>query len=58
MTNNGGFGTNILIFYGKNWERWSALMKSLFGAQDVLELVENGYEGFVLHSAKCRFQSL
>jgi len=53
-------------------------MKSLFGAQDVLELVENGYEdivanaidvqnvafkehkkeslqGFVLHSAKCRF---
>jgi len=44
MANNGGFGTNILVLDGKNWERWSAMMKSLFGAQDVLELVENGYK--------------
>jgi len=44
MTNNGGFGTNILVLDGKNWERWGALMKSLFDAQDFLELVENGYE--------------
>jgi len=33
-----------MILDGKNRERWSALMKSLFGAQVVLELVENGYE--------------
>jgi hypothetical protein len=44
MANNGGFGINILVLDGKNWERWSALMKLLFGAVDVLELMENGYE--------------
>jgi hypothetical protein len=44
MANNGGFGINILVLDGKNWERWSALMKLLFEALDVLELVENGYE--------------
>jgi len=36
MANNGGFGKNILVLDGKNWERWSALMRSLFGVQDVL----------------------
>lgn len=34
----------MLTLDGNNWERWSALMKLLFGAQDVFELVENGYE--------------
>ncbi|MCI55000.1 F-box protein, partial [Trifolium medium] len=27
-----------------NWDRWSALMRSLFGAQDVIDLMTNGYE--------------
>ncbi|KHN42350.1 Retrovirus-related Pol polyprotein from transposon TNT 1-94, partial [Glycine soja] len=33
-----------LVLDGKNWDRWSALMKSLFGAQEVSDLVQNGYE--------------
>jgi len=42
---NGGFvSSNLLTLDGNNWERWSALMKSLLGAQDVLELVQNGCE--------------
>ena len=42
--NTNGFGTNILVLDGKNWDRWSAVMKSLFGAQDCYEVVMNGYE--------------
>jgi hypothetical protein len=45
MVNNEGFVPyNLLTLDGNNWERWRALLKSLFGAQDVLEFVENGYE--------------
>jgi len=44
--NNNGFRLNILVLDGKNWERWSLLMRSLFGAQDVGGLVQNGYEEF------------
>ena len=45
MANNGAFvPSNLLTLDGNNWERWNALMKSLFGAQDGLELVKNGYE--------------
>ncbi|GAU33832.1 hypothetical protein TSUD_393400 [Trifolium subterraneum] len=28
--NTNGFGTNILVLDGKNWDRWSAVMKTLF----------------------------
>ena len=42
--NTNGFGSNILILDSKNWERWSALMRSLFGAQDLSDLVQNGFE--------------
>jgi len=42
--NTNSFGSNILILDGKNWERWSALMRSLFGAQDFSDLVHNGFE--------------
>lgn len=45
MGTNGGFvPSTLLALDGNNWKRWSALMKSLFGAQDVLESVENWYE--------------
>lgn len=37
MNINDGFPSNI-------WERWSVLMKYLFAAQDVLKMVQNGYE--------------
>ena len=42
--NNNGFGSNILVLDNKNWDRWSALMKLLFGAQEVGDLVQNGYD--------------
>ena len=42
--NTNGFGSNILVLDGKNWERWTALMRSLFCAQDVSDLVQNGFE--------------
>jgi len=42
--NSNGSGSNILVLDGKNWERWSALMRSLFGAQDVSDLMQNGFE--------------
>ena len=44
MNSNGFPSTNLTVLDGKNWDRWSAMMKSLFGAQDVLEIVQNGYE--------------
>jgi len=44
MNMNGGFPSNLLILDGSNLERWSVLMKTLFGAQEVLEIVPNGYE--------------
>jgi hypothetical protein len=48
--NNNGFGSNILVLDNKNWDRWSAMMKSLFGAQDVLEIVQNGYDDLALNA--------
>ncbi|PNX65540.1 retrovirus-related Pol polyprotein from transposon TNT 1-94 [Trifolium pratense] len=45
--NSHGFRTNILVLDGKNWDRWNALTKSLFGAQDCLDVVLNGYDELV-----------
>jgi len=50
--NTNGFGSNILVLDGKNWERWSALMRSLFGAQDMSDLVQNGYEDLVANATE------
>ncbi|MCH81779.1 hypothetical protein A2U01_0002571 [Trifolium medium] len=44
MNSNGFPSTNLTTLDGKNWDIWSAMMKSLFGAQDVLEIVQNDYE--------------
>ncbi|PNX78407.1 F-box protein [Trifolium pratense] len=44
MAGDSSFAKNILILDNKNWDRWSALMRSLFGAQEVSEIVQNGYE--------------
>lgn len=38
-----GFNTKLPLFDGKNWNRWSIQMRVLFGAQDVVELVNDGY---------------
>lgn len=43
---NGGKGslnTNILVFDGKNWNQWMIQMCVLFGAQYVLDLVNDSY---------------
>nr|XP_027187505.1 uncharacterized protein LOC113785394 [Cicer arietinum] len=45
--NSNGFGSNIMVLDGKNWARWSALMKSLFGAQEVSKIVQDGNEDLV-----------
>ncbi|KAK2391319.1 hypothetical protein QL285_064791 [Trifolium repens] len=43
MNGNGGMSTKLPVFDGKNWNRWMKQMIVLFGAQDVLELVIEGY---------------
>ncbi|KAK2352988.1 hypothetical protein QL285_090671 [Trifolium repens] len=43
MNGNGGMSTKLPVFDGKNWNRWMKQMLVLFGAQDVLELVIEGY---------------
>jgi hypothetical protein len=50
MAGNGGFASNILTLDKDNRDRWSALMRSLFGAQDVLEIVQNGYDDLVANA--------
>ncbi|CAJ2633217.1 F-box protein [Trifolium pratense] len=37
-----GLPNNLPTLEGKNWERWSKQMKSLFGFQDTLDVVTNG----------------
>lgn len=44
MAGNGHFPTNLPILDGKNWEKWCIQMRVIFGVQDVLELVNLGYE--------------
>ncbi|WJX37062.1 hypothetical protein P8452_24874 [Trifolium repens] len=40
---NSGMSTKLPVFDGKNWNRWMKQMLVLFGAQDVLEFVTDGY---------------
>ena len=35
--------TKLQVFDGKNWNRWKIQMRALFGAQDILDLVSEGY---------------
>ncbi|XP_073221560.1 uncharacterized protein [Cicer arietinum] len=42
--NGEGFPSNLPILDGKNWERWSASKRSLLGAQEVFEIVQDDYE--------------
>ncbi|KEH38096.1 hypothetical protein MTR_2g461230 [Medicago truncatula] len=44
MNGNNSFNTHLPILEGGNWERWSVVMKNLFGAQDLLDIVRKGYE--------------
>ncbi|XP_073221493.1 uncharacterized protein [Cicer arietinum] len=42
--NGGGLPSNLPILDGKNWERRSVSMRSLLGAQEVFEIVQDDYE--------------
>jgi len=42
MNGSSSFNTHLPILEARNWERWSAVMKNLFGAQNLLEIVQNG----------------
>jgi len=44
MNGNSSFNTHLPTLESGNWERWSAVMKNLFGAQDLLEIVQNCYD--------------
>ncbi|XP_057426461.1 uncharacterized protein LOC130719879 [Lotus japonicus] len=37
-------GVNLPILTDKNWDRWNSQMKVLFGFQDVLDVIENGFQ--------------
>ena len=42
--NNGDVHSKLPVFDGKNWNHWKIQMRVLFGAQDVLDLVTDGYD--------------
>ncbi|XP_019425092.1 PREDICTED: uncharacterized protein LOC109333970 [Lupinus angustifolius] len=44
MASNSGFTMTLPTLDGKNYERWHIQMKVLFGYQEVLEIVQNGYQ--------------
>ena len=43
MNGNGNLSTKLPVFDGKNWICWMILMCVLFGAQDILDLVNESY---------------
>jgi predicted nucleic acid-binding Zn finger protein len=49
-----GLPNNLPILEGKNWERWSKQMKSLFGFQDTLEVVVNGVQDLVENATEAQ----
>jgi len=50
MNGSSSFNTHLPILEARNWERWSAVMKNLFGAQDLLEIVHNGVGDLVVNA--------
>jgi hypothetical protein len=45
MNSNGNIAAHLPVLDGKkNWDRWVKQMKVIFGFQDVLEIVSNGFE--------------
>ena len=42
MNGSSSFNTHLTVLEARNWERWSAAMKNMFGAQDWLEIMQNG----------------
>lgn len=44
MASNNLSGVNLPVLTDKNWDRWNSQMKVLFGFQDVLDVIENGFQ--------------
>lgn len=44
MASNNLPGVNLPVLTDKNWDRWNSQMKVLFGFQDVLDVIENGFQ--------------
>lgn len=40
---NGSLNTKLQVFDGNNWNQWMIQVCVLFGAQDVLDLFNDGY---------------
>ena len=51
---NGSLDTKLPVFDGKNWNQWSIQMRVLFGAQDVLNLVNDGYTPIAENATKAQ----
>ena len=43
MNENGSLSIKLPMLDGENWNRWMIQMCVLFGAQDVLDLINDGY---------------
>jgi hypothetical protein len=46
MNENGNLSTKLPVFDGINWNCWMISVHELFGAQDILDLVNDGYTAF------------
>ncbi|XP_019455117.1 PREDICTED: uncharacterized protein LOC109356241 [Lupinus angustifolius] len=44
MANSSGFSMTLPILDSKNYDRWRNHMKAIFGFQEVLEIVQKGYQ--------------
>ncbi|XP_019465338.1 PREDICTED: uncharacterized protein LOC109363527 [Lupinus angustifolius] len=44
MANSSGFSLTLPILDSKNYDRWRNHMKAIFGFQEVLEIVQKGYQ--------------
>ena len=51
---NGSLNAKLPVFDENNWNRWMIHMRVLFGAQDVLDLVNDGYITIVAIATKAQ----
>jgi len=52
MNGSSSFNTHLPILEVRNWERWSAVMKNLFGVHDLLEIVQNAVDDLAANATE------
>jgi len=52
MNGSSSFNTHLPILEARNWERWNAVMKNLFGAKDLLEIVQNNVADLAVNATE------